>query len=384
MQYDRQNPAFYALLIALIFMALGPIVLMFINSFKLDVDIIGGTSGLLFLPTIQNHETVLCDVLWYEPEYLDFCALKFGGAFANSLIIALVSTALTLIIGCMAAYALVRFRFMGRDIASLTTLMVCMVPPAVLLVPVFGLWNNEFCISKEFWLGELIRESFGERDDVCLAGTHSDIILIYVAMNLPFVIWILQSFIVQVPRSLEEAALVDGADPFQVFFQIVLPLIKPGLAAAAIFTFRIAWNEYLLASALSDRDTKTVPILIVNNMSEFNIEWGYHGHRHVAGDPTNYLYTICVSANYHQYDRWCGERIDRVTGNVLLLATLATKAEQAEYLSSHLADHGVTVRAIDVSLQTGGKLYAGPIRSPRCKSPSCRSGMMLPLRSIPI
>jgi multiple sugar transport system permease protein len=77
-----------------------------------------------------------------------------------------------------------------------------------------------------------------------------------------------------VPRSLEEAARVDGAGPFQVFFQIVLPLIKPGLAAAAIFTFRIAWNEYLLASALSDRDTKTVPILIVNNMSEFNVEWG--------------------------------------------------------------------------------------------------------------
>ena len=274
MDHDRQNPAFYALLVALIFMAVGPIVLMFTNSFKLDVDIIGGTSGLLFLPTIQNYETALCDVLWYEPEHLDFCALKFGGAFVNSLIIALVSTALTLIIGCMAAYALVRFRFMGRDTASLTTLMVRMVPPAVLLVPVFGLWNNEFCISKKFWLGELIRDTFGGRGDICLAGTHSGIILIYVAMNLPFVIWILQSFIVQVPRSLEEAARVDGAGHFQVFFQIVLPLIKPGLAAAAIFTFRIAWNEYLLASALSDRDTKTVPILIVNNMSEFNVEWG--------------------------------------------------------------------------------------------------------------
>jgi multiple sugar transport system permease protein len=274
MDYDRQNPAFYALLVALIFMAVGPIVLMFSNSFKLDVDIIGGTSGLIFLPTIQNYETALCDVLWYEPKHLDFCALKFGGAFVNSLIIALVSTALTLTIGCMAAYALVRFRFMGRDTASLTTLMVRMVPPAVLLVPVFGLWNNEFCISKKFWLGELIRDTFGGRGDVCLAGTHSGIILIYVAMNLPFVIWILQSFIVQVPRSLEEAARVDGAGPFQVFFQIVLPLIKPGLAAAAIFTFRIAWNEYLLASALSDRDTKTVPILIVNNMSEFNVEWG--------------------------------------------------------------------------------------------------------------
>ncbi|MEM8596288.1 MAG: carbohydrate ABC transporter permease [Pseudomonadota bacterium] len=272
--YDRQNPAFYALLAVLIFMSIGPIALMFINSFKLDVDIISGTTGLLFLPTIQNYETALCDVLPYELDHLDFCSLKFGGAFTNSLIIALISTALTLVIGCMAAYALVRFRFMGRDTVSLTTLMVRMVPPAVLLVPVFGLWNNEFCIDRDTMVGEWIRDVFGGRGDVCLAGTHSGIILVYVAMNLPFVIWILQSFIVQVPISLEEAARVDGAGPFPVFFLVVLPLIQPGLAASAIFTFRIAWNEYLLASALSDRDTRTVPILIVNNMSEFNVEWG--------------------------------------------------------------------------------------------------------------
>ena len=269
-----QHPAIYPIIAMLVFMSVGPILLMFLNSFKLDVDIISGSSGLLFLPTIQNYETALCDVLWYEPDHLDYCSLKFGSAFANSLIIALVSTALTLIIGCMAAYALVRFRFMGRDTISFGTLMVRMVPPAVLLVPVFGLWNNEFCIDKTSMVGSVIRETFGGRGDVCLSGTHSGIILIYVAMNLPFVIWILQSFIVQIPRSLEEAARVDGAGPFQVFFLVVLPLIKPGLAAAAIFTFRIAWNEYLLASALSDRDTKTVPILIVNNMSEFNVEWG--------------------------------------------------------------------------------------------------------------
>ena len=270
----RPNPAFYALLVALIFMALGPIYLMLTNSFKLDRDIISGTGGLLFLPTIQNYEAALCDLLWYTPDHMDFCVLKFGGAFINSLIIALISTALTLVIGTMAAYALVRFRFMGRDTVSVTTLMVRMVPPAVLLVPVFGLWNNEFCLDKDYGLGEIIRNAFGGRGDVCLAGTHAGIILIYVAMNLPFVIWILQSFIVQVPRSLEEAARVDGAGPFQVFFMVVLPLIKPGLAASAIFTFRIAWNEYLLASALADRDTKTVPILIVNNTSEYNIEWG--------------------------------------------------------------------------------------------------------------
>ena len=268
--FERQNPAFYALIAVLIFMSIGPVLILLVNSLKLDVDITSGAGGLLFIPTIRNYETALCDILWYEPDHVRFCTIRFGGAFINSIIIALVSTALTLIFGTMAAYALVRFRFMGRDSLSLSTLAVRMIPPAVLLVPVFGLWNNAFCIDNDGVVGGFIRDVFGGRGDVCLAGTHSGIILIYVAMNLPFVIWILQSFIVQVPRSLEEAARVDGAGPFQVFFLVVLPLIKPGLAAAAIFTFRIAWNEYLLASALADRDTMTVPILIVNNASEFD------------------------------------------------------------------------------------------------------------------
>ena len=224
---------------------------------KLDVDIMSSTAGLLFVPTIQNYETVLCDVLWYTPESVDYCDPTFGRALKNSLIIALISTVFTLLIGTMAAYALVRFRFMGRGTVSMTTLLMRMVPPAVLLVPVFGIWTFDFCIGEN-----------------CLAGTYSGIILIYVAMNLPFVIWILQSFIVQVPIQLEEAARMDGANPFQVFFLVVLPLIKPGLAAASIFTFRIAWNEFLLGNALLDRNTRTVPVTIVNSLTGFSTDWG--------------------------------------------------------------------------------------------------------------
>jgi len=250
--YDKQNPAFYALLVALIFMAVGPIILMLSTSLKLTVDIMSDTSSLFFLPTIHNYEAVLCNVLWYEPQGLDYCNPSFGRALGNSLIIAITSTILTLIIGCMAAYALVRFRFMGRDTVSLVTLMTRMVPPAVLLVPIFGIWTFQFQID----------------------GTRMGIILIYVAMNLPFVIWILQSFIVQVPIQLEESARIDGAGPLQVFFLIVLPIIKPGLAAASIFTFRIAWNEFVLANALSNRNTRTVPVTIVNSLTEYNLDWG--------------------------------------------------------------------------------------------------------------
>ena len=248
----RANPAFYALLVALVVMAVGPIVLMLKLSLQQNIEITSAASGLLFLPTLDNYETVLCDYLWYEPEHIRRCDKTFGRALVNSLVVSTVATALTLVMGCMAAYALVRFRFMGRGVTSLTTLMVRMVPPAVLLVPVFGIWTFQYGLD----------------------GTRIGLILVYVAMNLPFVIWILQSFIVQVPIQLEEAARMDGAGPFRTFFLVVLPLIKPGLAAAAIFTFRIAWNEFLLANALADRNTRTVPVTIVNSLTEYDIDWG--------------------------------------------------------------------------------------------------------------
>ena len=247
-----KNPAFYALMVALLVMSLGPIIMMVTTSLKLNVDIMSDASSLWFSPTLQNYETVLCDVLWYEPVNVDYCNPTFSRALGNSIFIALMSTAITLILGCMAAYALVRFKFMGRGTISMTSLMMRMVPPAVLLVPVFGIWTFNYGLD----------------------GTFAGIVLVYVAMNLPFVIWILQSFIVQVPIQLEEAAKMDGANPLQIFFLVVLPVITPGLAAAAIFTFRIAWNEFLLANALLNRDTRTVPVTIVNSLTEYDIDWG--------------------------------------------------------------------------------------------------------------
>ena len=246
------GPGYYAILVLLILMAVGPIFLMVTTSFKLKIDIVSDTSLLFFAPTLGNYEKVLCDVLWYEPEGIGYCDPTFTRALGNSIIIATVSTAITLVLGCMCAYSLVRFRYFGRDTVSLGTLVMRMVPPAVLLVPIFGIWTFQYGLS----------------------GTYSGLILVYVAMNLPFVIWILQSFIEQVPMPLEEAARMDGANPYQVFFLVVLPLIKPGLAAAAIFTFRIAWNEFLLANALADRSTRTVPVTIVNSLTEYNIDWG--------------------------------------------------------------------------------------------------------------
>ena len=239
-EYSKTNTAiFYIILICLCFMALGPIVLMLLTSLKLKVDIFNDVSTFIFMPTLKNYSSVL-----HDPSLMRY--------LGNSLYVGLISTAFTLVMGCMAAYALVRFQFMGRDAVSLNTLLMRMIPPAVLTVPVFAIWNFQYHLGNNL---------------------HG-LILVYVAINLPFVIWILQSFIQQVPIQLEEAARVDGANPCQVFFLIVLPVIKPGLAAAAIFTFRIAWNEFILALVLTNRATRTTPVHISLFLTEHNIDWG--------------------------------------------------------------------------------------------------------------
>jgi multiple sugar transport system permease protein len=235
----QASPGTYIIVILLALISLGPIFVMVATSLKTKPDIFSGSFGFIFMPTLENYRAVLSD--GQNSRYL-----------TNSLIVASVSTGLTLVFGCMAAYALVRFQFFGREVVSIGTLLMRMVPPAVLTVPVFMIWTYEFTLSNS------------------LAG----VILVYTAINLPFVIWILQSFIAQVPRALEEAARIDGANPYQVFFLVVLPLIKPGLAAAAIFTFRIAWNEFILALVLTNRFTRTMPVKVSLFINEHNIEWG--------------------------------------------------------------------------------------------------------------
>jgi multiple sugar transport system permease protein len=214
----------YAVLIVLAVACLFPIYVMLLTSFKVQTQIFSMPPVWFFLPTLSNYDAVINEA-------------RFGRYLANSLIVGLTSTVLTLLIGAMTAYALSRFRFMGRGVLSIGTLLLRTVPPAVLTVPVFVIWSDWGLVNE-------------------LAG----VILVYVALNLPFAVWVLYAFIEQVPAELEEAAAIDGCGPFRVFFTIVLPLIRPGLAAAAIFTFRIAWNELILALVLTNRFTRTLPV----------------------------------------------------------------------------------------------------------------------------
>lgn len=228
----------YTSLILLAIFCISPIVVMFATSLKLQTQIFNTGINFIFTPTLQNYRDVLNEG-------------GFTRYLSNSLIVGVVSTLITLVLGCMAAYGLARFRFRGRYTVAYTTLLLRTVPLAVLAVPVFMIWNEAGIINS-------------------LSG----LILLYVAVNLPFTIWLLYGFIAQVPIELEEAARIDGCGPIQVFYKVVLPLIKPGLAAASIFTFRIAWNEFILALVLTDRATRTLPVAASLYITDIGVDWG--------------------------------------------------------------------------------------------------------------
>jgi multiple sugar transport system permease protein len=97
---------------------------------------------------------------------------------------------------------------------------------------------------------------------------------LYVAVNLPFTIWLLYGFVLQVPIELEEAAAIDGCGPIRIFTKVLLPLMAPGLAAASIFTFRISWNEFILALVLTDRQTRTLPVAASLFITDMGVDWG--------------------------------------------------------------------------------------------------------------
>ncbi|MCX5819495.1 MAG: carbohydrate ABC transporter permease [Deltaproteobacteria bacterium] len=227
-----------SLIFILAFVYLIPVIVLILTSFKTHVQIMEKGFGWIFMPTLANYSNVLL-----EQNFLRY--------LTNSLIVGLVATFFTLLFGGFASYALVRFNFIGKGTISLSTLLIRMIPPAVLVVPIYVLWSY-----------------------FRLSDTLLGLIIIYVGLNLPFTIWVLISFISDVPVELEESAVVDGCGPWKIFFLIIIPLIKPGLAAAAIFTFRIAWNEFILALVLTNRLTRTLPVATTIYLTDTGIEWG--------------------------------------------------------------------------------------------------------------
>jgi multiple sugar transport system permease protein len=178
-------------------------------------------------PTLDNYQSIFKDS-------------NFTKALQNSAIVALVTTALALVVGSFCAYALARLRLKFKFLILAVILTITTFPQITIAAPIFKLWR-----------------------DIGLYNTIPGLVIPYLTFALPLAIYILTSFFREIPRDLEEAALVDGATNFQAFYKVVVPLAAPGLATAGILTFIAAWNEFLLAITLtSSPSARTVPAAI--------------------------------------------------------------------------------------------------------------------------
>ena len=190
-------------------------------------------------PTAVNYEEL-------------FLKLNAGSAHVQQLLHRLtISTLLAMIMGTMAAYALARFSFKGKENFALELLSIRMMPAIVSVIPLF-----------------IIARSLGVFDTPWL------LIAIYALNGLPFVVWVMRVFIQDVPKSIEEAAMIDGCGRYEVFLRITLPLVLPGLAAVLVIVFMFSWNEYLFASMLTSSEAKTLPVLAANAIKPKAISWG--------------------------------------------------------------------------------------------------------------
>ena len=211
---------------AIVVFCLFPFYWLLNTSLKTGPDL--STSALLPPnPTLDNFESIFNDS-------------NFTTALKNSAIVALVTTALALIVGSFCAYALARLRIRFKFAILAVVLTITTFPQITIAAPIFKLWR-----------------------DIGLYNTIPGLVIPYLTFALPLAIYILTSFFREIPKDLEEAALVDGATNFQAFYKVVVPLAAPGLATAGILTFIAAWNEFLLAITLtSSTSARTVPAAI--------------------------------------------------------------------------------------------------------------------------
>ena len=230
------------LLVLALVCAIAPVYWMITISLKTEIDQFASPpQWFSFRPTLEHY-------------YDAFVTRSFAQYLLTSAIVAVVSTACALVIGTLAAYALTRFRLpynLGRKL-SLWILSTRMFPAIVTAVPLFLMMR-----------------------DLRLLNTKLALIVVYTAFNLPFVVWMMRGFFAEVPRDLEEAALVDGDSRLGALVRVVLPLVSSGLAATAVFCLIVCWNEFLFALVLTQTDAAmTLPVGIAGRVTQYEIKWG--------------------------------------------------------------------------------------------------------------
>ena len=224
-----------------------PLAWMFITSIKMELDVLTLPPKLLFEPTFENYLFV-------------FERSKFTQGLINSLTVVFAAIAITLPISMLAAYSFARFNVGGGHL-QFYILTVRMFPPIAAVVPFFVIFRN-----------------------MGLLDTVFSLIILNTLFNLPFSIWLLYGFFREIPLDLEEAAMIEGATRFAAFREIVLPLIAPALAVAAIFTCLFTWNEFLFAFILTRSEAITVTRVVAGFWTERGILWG----------PLSAAATLCV------------------------------------------------------------------------------------------
>lgn len=234
-----QSLMFLAGLVLLFFFILGPIIWLLLNSFKTNVEALAIPPKLIFMPTFENYPTVILRTA------------EFPKFFFNSIITAVISTAIVLAFGMPAAYVLARFRFRGMVVLAFVILATRMVPRVAIGIPTY-----------------MVMMKIGMLD------THLSLIASYVAYNLPFGIWLLMGFIALIPKELEEAAAIDGCSRLQAFWHVVVPLIGPGLAAVGILVMIVCWREFFLPLILTSREAKPLSVVAGQFITEYGTDWG--------------------------------------------------------------------------------------------------------------
>ena len=285
----------YALLGLWTLVVLFPLYWVLVTSFKVEVQV---DSGPYFLPFVDFTPTL---------EAWNFMLLQNNtiGPYLNSLIVALSSTLLALLIGSLAAYALVRIRFQVKLAAVLTfiiLLIAVIVAVAALGVP----WPAATAVAIALFLlalGTFVRRfdaAVGNNDiefwmisnrimppivavlpiyvmfqHLKLLDTQIALITTYTGVNLPIVVWLTRDFFAGIPLDLEESAEIDGASKFRVFFTIALPLVRSGLAATFMLVLILTWNEFLLALFLTNANAQTMPVLVAAQNTTRGPQWWY-------------------------------------------------------------------------------------------------------------
>jgi ABC-type glycerol-3-phosphate transport system permease component len=262
----------YCLLILWLIAVVMPMVWVFTNSVRSSQEFIDNPFGPPWLIYGAPEPSGGMATPWEQVKenyYKAWTKSQFNRFFVNSLIVTGVSLMGVLGVASMAAYVLARFRFRGNKALFLYFLSGMMIPAQLVLVPLFF----QFSYMSDW--GSVLTEPFGY--SFKLHDSLTGLITIYIALSLPFTILVLTGFFKSLPGELREAGIMDGCGEYRVFWDVMLPLAKPGLVTAAIFNFLGLWNEYLFALVfISKEANKTLPLGLasVSIQAQYKTDFG--------------------------------------------------------------------------------------------------------------